>query len=281
MNKKTVLITGCSDGGIGSTLAKQFAAKGYHVFATLRTPSKAASLSGVASIDVLELEVTSKASIAACAAEVDKRTNGSLDILVNNAGADFVVPFLDVDIDEAKRLYDVNVWSIMLVTQAFAPMLINAKGCVANFGSIAGEMPLCWSSVYSSSKIAAKVMSETMRTELAPLGVRVITGVIGAVHTPIHQRAGELNLPPRSYYRNLRDHINEILKGNNKPGAVNTDVVCQGIISDITGGKSGVIWRGGTASAVKILSWLLPAGVWEGIVNKGRGLELVTKPGEK
>lgn len=124
-------------------------------------------------------------------------------------------------------------------------------------------------------------MSETMRTELAPLGVRVITGVIGAVHTPIHQRAGELNLPPRSYYRNLRDHINEILKGNNKPGAVNTDVVCQGIISDITGGKSGVIWRGGTASAVKILSWLLPAGVWEGIVNKGRGLELVTKPGEK
>ncbi|KAI8626387.1 putative short-chain dehydrogenase/reductase [Xylariaceae sp. FL1651] len=281
MNKKTVLITGCSDGGIGSTLAKQFAAKGYHVFATLRNTSKAASLVGVNSVEVLELEVTSRESIAACAAEVDRRTNGSLDILINNAGADFVVPFLDVNVDEAKRLYDVNVWSIMLVTQGFAPLLIKAHGCVANFSSIAGEMPLCWSSVYSSSKVAAKQMSECMRTELAPLGVRVVTAIVGAVHTPIHERAGELNLPAGSYYQNMRDHLNEVRKGTHKPGAVDPEVVCRELIADITGGKSGVIWRGGTATPVRYLSWLLPAGMWESIVNKGRGLEMVAKPGGK
>ncbi|KAI0522145.1 putative short-chain dehydrogenase/reductase [Xylaria bambusicola] len=277
MAKKTVLITGCSDGSIGSTLAKQFVTKGYHVFATLRNTSKAASLAGMNDIEVLELEVTSRDSITACIAEVHKRNYGALDILINSAGADFVCPFLDVDIDEAKRLYDVNVWSIMLVTQAFAPLLIKAQGCVANLGSIAGEMPLCWSSVYVSSKAAAKQMSEVMRTELAPLGVRVITAIVGAVNTPIHQRAGELDLPVGSYYTNIRSQVNEVRKGTHKPGAVETDVVARELIDDIIGGKNGVTWRGGTATVVKYLSWLLPRGLWESVVNKGRGLEEVVK----
>ncbi|KAI0185944.1 hypothetical protein EV127DRAFT_347236 [Xylaria flabelliformis] len=277
MSKKTVLITGCSDGGIGSTLAKQFAALGYHVYATLRTVSKAASLQDVSGVEILSLDVTSQESIAACAAEVERRS-GSLDVLINNAGADFVVPFLDVKLEEAKQLYDVNVFSILLVTQAFAPMLIKAKGCVANFSSIAGEMPLCWSSIYVSSKSAAKKMSECMRTELAPLGVRVITAVVGAVHTPIHERAGDLNMPPTSYYQSLRDHINEVRRGTTKPGAVDTETVCRGLIADITGGKSGVVWRGGTATGVRLLSWLAPSSMWDSIVNNGRGLELVSRP---
>ncbi|KAI1750393.1 putative short-chain dehydrogenase/reductase [Xylaria castorea] len=277
MSKKTVLITGCSDGGIGSTLAKQFAALGYHVYATLRTVSKAASLRDVSGVEILSLDVTLQESITACAAEVERRS-GSLDILINNAGADFVVPFLDVKLEEAKQLYDVNIFSILLVTQAFAPMLIKAKGCVANFSSIAGEMPLCWSSIYVSSKAAAKKMSECMRTELAPLDVRVITAVVGAVHTPIHERAGELNMPPTSYYQSLRDHINEVRKGTTKPGAVDTETVCKGLIADITGGKSGVVWRGGTATGVRLLSWLAPSSIWDSIVNNGRGLELISRP---
>lgn len=132
--------------------------------------------------------------------------------------------------------------------------------------------------IYVSSKSAAKKMSECMRTELAPLGVRVITAVVGAVHTPIHERAGELNMPPNSYYQSLRDHINEVRKGTTKPGAVDTETVCKGLIADITGGKSGVVWRGGTATAVRLLSWLAPASVWDSIVNNGRGLDLISRP---
>ncbi|KAI1375603.1 putative short-chain dehydrogenase/reductase [Hypoxylon crocopeplum] len=280
MAKKTVLITGCSDGGIGATMAKEFAAQGYHVFATLRNLTKAKSLEGVDGVEILQLEVTSKESVEQCAAEVEKRTGGTLDILVNNAGADFVIPLLDVSIDEAKKLYDINVWGILLVTQAFAPMLIKAKGCVANFSSIAGIMPLSWSGIYSSSKAAAKQMSEILRVELQPLGVRVITAMVGAVVTPIHDRAGELDLPAGSPYQNIRDLINDVRKGVHKPGAVKVEVASKALISDITSGKTGLVWRGGTASLSRYLGWLLPNGVWESVVNNGRGLNMV-KPGEK
>lgn len=120
-----------------------------------------------------------------------------------------------------------------------------------------------------------------MRTEMAPLGVRVITAIVGAVHTPIHQRAGELNLPEGSYYAGMRDHINEVRKGTAKPGAVDVTTVCKTLVADIDGGKSGIVWRGGTATAVRFLSWLLPNGLWEHVVNNGRGLEQVTKPSQK
>ena len=145
MAKRTVLITGCSDGGIGAAMTKAFPDQGYHVFATLRNTSKAESLAQMTNVEILQLEVTSPESIEQCVLKVQKRTSGTLDVLVNNAGADFVMPLLDASIEEAKKLYDVNVWSILATTQAFAPLLVKAKGIVCNISSIAATMPLAWS----------------------------------------------------------------------------------------------------------------------------------------
>ncbi|KAI1501988.1 hypothetical protein F5X99DRAFT_428050 [Biscogniauxia marginata] len=183
------------DGGMRSSMAKLFAAQGYHIFATLRNTAKGKSLAAVSGVEILELEVISQESIEQCAAEVGKQTEGALDILINNAGADFVIPLLDVSMDEAKRLYDISVWSILGVTKGFAPMLIKAKGCVANFSSIAGI----------------------------------------------------LDLPTGSYYRNIRDLINDIRMDLTKPGAVDVDIATRAIVYYITSSKSGIIWRGGTA----------------------------------
>lgn len=145
MQKKTVLITGCSANGIGAAMAQAFHDQGFYVFATLRNTAKAGSLSELHDVEILELDVTSKESVKQCAQAVQKRTGGALDVLVNNAGLDFVIPLLDVDIDEAKKLYDANVWSILSTTQAFAPMLIEAKGAICNIASVAAIMPLAWS----------------------------------------------------------------------------------------------------------------------------------------
>lgn len=137
---KSVLITGCSDGGIGSALAVAFQARGLKVFATTRSNDKMQCLKPIENIFLLPLEVTSPSSIASAVDTVKNANNRRLDYLVNNAGLFYVAPVLDTDIENAKRVFDVNVWGMLAVTQAFAPLIIAAKGCIVNIGSVTGTM---------------------------------------------------------------------------------------------------------------------------------------------
>ena len=85
MPQKTVLITGCSEGGIGDALAKEFHKKGVRVFATARNLTKVEHLKALG-LDILPLDVTDEASIKAAVESVKAITGGTLDILVNNSG---------------------------------------------------------------------------------------------------------------------------------------------------------------------------------------------------
>lgn len=69
---------------------------------------------------------------------------GKLDVLVNNAGLEFQSPLLDVDIAEAKRLYDVNVWGPLAVAQEFSPLLIETKGIICNQSFIDAVLSMAW-----------------------------------------------------------------------------------------------------------------------------------------
>ena len=144
VQKKTVLITGCSTGGIGWAMAKVFHDRGYYVFATLRDPAKAEDLKELSDVEILALDVTVPETITRCKETVAKRTGGNLDVLVNNAGSEFVCPLLDTDIAEGKKLYDTNVWGPLAMLQAFAPLVIAAKGIISNHGSIASVLPMAW-----------------------------------------------------------------------------------------------------------------------------------------
>lgn len=88
---RTVLITGCSDGGLGAGLAIQFHKRGDRVFATARNPAKMASLTALG-IETFKLDVLSDESIKACVEEVSALTGGKLNMLVNNAGAGYSMP---------------------------------------------------------------------------------------------------------------------------------------------------------------------------------------------
>lgn len=145
IQKKTVLITGCSTDGIGWAMAKAFYARHFHVFATARDLSKTGDLSELDDVELLKLDVTDPDTIAQCKDTVAKRTGGKLDVLINNAGVEFMSPLLDVDISEAKELYDVNVWGPLAVVQAFSPLLIEAKGIVYNQSSIDAALSMVWS----------------------------------------------------------------------------------------------------------------------------------------
>lgn len=131
MSGKTVLITGCSAGGIGFSLAKDFQRRGLTVFATARDTSKMATLEKLPNTILLSLDVTSPSSISSAVEEVKSRTGGKLDYLLNNSGQSLHSPTLDTDIDDAVKLFDVNFWGVFRMIQAFAPLLIEAKGTVS------------------------------------------------------------------------------------------------------------------------------------------------------
>jgi NAD(P)-dependent dehydrogenase (short-subunit alcohol dehydrogenase family) len=159
---KSVLITGCSAGGIGSSLAFSFAKRGFLVFATARTPSKIApKLSSLSNVEVLTLDTTSKASIAAAAEAVSKRTGGTLDYLFNNSGSGLAAPFLDTDLGMGEKLFEVNVWGVMKCIQGFKELLLKAKGTIVNIASIAGVSPNPYQSTFYSPRFHRTVLMLT------------------------------------------------------------------------------------------------------------------------
>lgn len=144
MSLKTVLITGCSAGGIGSALAEAFQKRNLRVFATARSLSKMSHLEELPNVTLLALDPTSKPSVQAAFESVEAQTGGALDYLVNNAGQTIIMPTLDFEIETAKDMYDINIWGLLRVTQAFAPLIIAAKGTIVNISSIATCVNTPW-----------------------------------------------------------------------------------------------------------------------------------------
>ncbi|KAI0910395.1 putative short-chain dehydrogenase/reductase [Ustulina deusta] len=274
---KTVLITGCSEGGFGAALAMEFHSRGYYVFATLRNTSKAGALAQLDNVEILELDVTSLDHITRAAQAVAKHTGGTLDVLVNNAGADYVMPLLDIKLEQARKVFELNFWSVFNMTQAFAPMLIEAKGAICNISSTAAALPLAWSSMYSTSKAAVRQLSEVMRVELGTLGVRVTTGMIGAMNTQVHVNSGELQLPEDSYFQCIKDGLASQNRGDMKPGSHAPELTAKRLVNDIVGGKVGETWRGGLASVVRYATALLPQALLEQLLNGDKDLDIVQK----
>lgn len=179
---KYILITGCSNNSIGSAMAKSFSKHpNLHIIATSRKTTSMSDLASYPNISLLSLDVTSPTSISDAVAATKAQTNGTLDYLVNYAGTGYTMPFLDTDIDTAQKMFDVNVWGVMRVTQAFAPLLIKSKGMIVMAGSTAELVNLPFQSVYCASKAALRMVSESLRLEVAGLGVRILYVTTGNI----------------------------------------------------------------------------------------------------
>lgn len=150
MAPKSVLITGCSAGGIGSALVEGFQRRGLSVFATARSSSKMSHLEKIPNVTLLTLDVTAPHTITAAVEMVKAKTGGTLDYLVNNCGISHIAPLLDMNVEEAKEIFDVNLWGVMAMTQAFAPLLIAASGSIVNISSISTYIYAPWMSEWGS-----------------------------------------------------------------------------------------------------------------------------------
>lgn len=84
------------------------------------------------------------------------------------------MPLLDAELDDVRKLFELNVLAVLGTTQAFAPLLIKSKGTVVNISSVASFHPLPWHGPYCATKAAQTQISDTLRLELGPFGVKVI-----------------------------------------------------------------------------------------------------------
>ena len=188
MPEQVVLITGSSS-GIGRATAIEAAARGHRVFASARRPADVADLPRPGAIETLALDVTDVASIERAVAEVLRRA-GRLDVLVNNAGYGQYGAAEDVPLASWRLQYEVNVFGAVAAIQAVLPAMRKARrGTIVNVSSVAGKIAIPFASPYCSSKHALEAISDALRVEVAPFGVRVVVIEPGPIGTKFGERA--------------------------------------------------------------------------------------------
>ena len=169
--QKAVLVTGAST-GIGRKITEVLAANGYFVYAGARKQKDLDELNSIENVQSIRIDVTIQEEIDA-AVETVRAGGRGLHGLVNNAGVIIVGPSIEVDIEQVQWLFDVNVFGVYRVTQAFAPLIIENKGRVTTIGSIAGSIGIEFLGPYSMSKHAIEAYTDALAGEMKRFGVHV------------------------------------------------------------------------------------------------------------
>lgn len=262
--QKTVLITGCTPGGIGHALCMEFHAKGVHVIATARNPAVLSEMAAIG-MTTLALDVTKEDSIKTCHDEVSKLTGGKLDILVNNAGRTHTHPATDISIPDVRETFETNVFGVMAMCAAFADLLIHAKGLIINIASLAAITPYVFGSVYCASKGAVVSYSRTLRLELKPFGVRVMVAMTGTVRSQIASKTHR-TLPEGSIYQRVREVFERRLTFSQNNATVKTEDYARKLVKSALApewpllvrewfGRPDWFWAGGMARLVRFSTW--------------------------
>jgi short-subunit dehydrogenase len=242
-----VLITGCSS-GIGRALADAFKSAGFNVWASARRPEDVTALAA-AGFNAVELDV--------------------------NAGYGAMGPLLDGGTEAMQRQFQTNVFSLVGVTQALFPALRRSKGLVVNIGSVSGVLVTPFAGAYCASKAAVHALSDALRMELAPFGVRVMEVQPGAIDTSFAKNAGaqaELLINEKSPWWPLREGIRARSQASqDKPTPAS--VFAADVLKAVQQPQPPRLLRSGNGSrALPLMAALLPKGLLETVLKKRFGL---------
>ena len=191
--KPAIAVTGAST-GIGAATARLLLDRGFAVIATVRKESDGADLDARGA-RVLLMDAAVRESVAAFAAAVG---SAPLAGLVNNAGIAVPGPLEFISRDDLSRQFEVNVLGLMDVTRRLLPNLRQARGRIVNVSSIAGRSSLPMMGAYSASKFAVEALSDALRVELRPWGMKVVLIEPGPVKTAIWGKGDGLVVPPEA-----------------------------------------------------------------------------------
>jgi NAD(P)-dependent dehydrogenase (short-subunit alcohol dehydrogenase family) len=238
---RSAVVTGAAM-GMGMLMARKLAQRGWRVFAGVMPGLDTAELTRGVTLTVIEQNVTDEAMVQAGARQVAEALGGAgLDLLINNAGiADIATgPIEGVNLEEGKKLLDVNLFGQVRVIKAFLPLLHQSKQSprIFNFSSGAVRVPMPCSGMYNMSKYGVEGLTNTLRYELSKFGIQVTSIEPGAVKTqmtadPINStaRIWERSTPQiRQRYeaklRPITDHLGKMLLTANEP-----DFVTEGVL---------------------------------------------------
>ncbi|CAN5662626.1 SDR family NAD(P)-dependent oxidoreductase [soil metagenome] len=180
------MVTGASS-GIGAATARELARRGFHVLAGVRRDRDADAIRAPG-IEPVIIDITQPDHIEALAARVcdDPR---ALRALVNNAAIQANVPIEAFAIDEWRKMFEVNLFGQVAVTQALLPSLLGSSGRVVNISSVGGKVAMATYGPYAATKFALEAVSDSLRRELASHGVQVVVVEPGAIQTEMLGRA--------------------------------------------------------------------------------------------
>lgn len=238
---RSAVVTGAAM-GMGMLMARKLAQRGWRVFAGVMPGLDTSELTHGVELTVIKQNVTDQEMVRAGAREVTAALAGSgLDLLINNAGiANIATGVLEgVDIEESKRLFDVNLWGQVRMIQAFLPLLHASRQSprIFNFSSGAVRVPMPCSAIYNMSKYAVEGMTNTLRYELAKFGIQVTSIEPGAVRThmtanPVESTASiwertspEMRKRYEAKLRPITDHLGKMLLTANDPDYVTDNVL--------------------------------------------------------
>jgi len=210
---KVVLITGGSS-GIGRSIGEFLSNKGFTVYGTSRNPEK---YTNNFPFSLLKMEVTNQDSISETIEHILTKEK-SLDVVINNAGAGITGPIEETPEVEIKKAFETNLYGPINIIKAVLPqMRLQRSGIIINITSIAGYMGLPYRGIYSATKAALEITTESLRMEVKQFGINLTniapgdfaTNIAaGRYHSPVLE-----NSPYKEIYENtlkmMNEHVNE------------------------------------------------------------------------
>ncbi|MDE1814073.1 MAG: SDR family oxidoreductase [Thaumarchaeota archaeon] len=211
--EKVAIVTGSSS-GIGFETALALAREGYHTYATMRDVKKGDRILDIAKkenlkISVIELDVNNENTIKKAVESIISEKK-RIDVLVNNAGYFLVGCLEDLTITNLKDQFETNFFGVVRTIQAVLPTMRSQKsGTIVNISSVAGRIGFPVTPGYISSKFALEGLSESMRYELFPFGIRTIIIEPGVIKTNLFSTLKKVTKTESPY----RDMTEKVMKG--------------------------------------------------------------------
>ncbi|MEG9883893.1 MAG: oxidoreductase [Hyphomicrobiales bacterium] len=266
---KTALVTGASS-GIGEATAILLKQNGYTVYGAARTVDRMKELEEKG-IHVIALDITQDESCHNCIDTIIGR-EGSVDILVNNAGYGSYGAIEDVELEEARRQFEVNLFGLARLTKLVLPkMRGHGFGKIVNISSIAGKMSVPFGGWYHASKHALESWSDALRLETEPFGIDVVIIEPGAIKTHFGDIAiGLLSKtsgsgPYAEAAKKMADRMTNMLDASRMS---DPSVIADLVLKAITAPRPKARYHGGyMATPVLLLRRLLPDRAFDWVIK--------------